>query len=150
MITKEDERWMRQAILEAEAAGAEGEVPVGAVIVSRNRIVGRGHNMTEALKDVPAHAAIMAITAAANTLGGKYLPDCTIYVTVEPCMMCAGALGWCQIGRIVYGTPDVKRGFLSYFGNDPSPLHPKTIVDSGLLADDCAALMSDFFKLRRK
>lgn len=139
---------MRQALMEAELAAEENEVPIGAVVVSRGRIVGRGHNMTEALKDVTAHAEMMAITAAANTLGGKYLPDCTLYVTVEPCMMCAGALGWSQMGRVVYGAPDPKRGFLSYYGGI-SPLHPKTEVESGLLQEECSSIVSDFFKRRR-
>ncbi len=141
---------MRMALLEAEQAAEEGEVPVGAVVVCNGKIVGRGHNMTETLKDVTAHAEMMAITAAANTLGGKYLPNCTLYVTVEPCAMCAGAIGWSQMGRLVYGAYDRKRGFESYFRSDPSPLHPKTIVESGLLEEECAALMSDFFKARRK
>ena len=129
-MDSQDERWMRMALLEAEQAAEEGEVPVGAVVVCNGKIVGRGHNMTETLKDVTAHAEMMAITAAANTLGGKYLPNCTLYVTVEPCAMCAG--------------------FESYFCSDPSPLHPKTIVESGLLEEECAALMSDFFKAKRK
>ena len=141
---------MRMALLEAEQAAEEGEVPVGAVVVCNGKIVGRGHNMTETLKDVTAHAEMMAITAAANTLGGKYLPNCTLYVTVEPCAMCAGAIGWSQMGRLVYGAYDRKRGVESYFCSDPSPLHPKTIVESGLLEEECAALMSDFFKTRRK
>lgn len=141
---------MRMALLEAEQAAEEGEVPVGAVVVCNGKIVGRGHNMTETLKDVTAHAEMMAITAAANTLGGKYLPNCTLYVTVEPCAMCAGAIGWSQMGRLVYGAYDRKHGFESYFCSDPSPLHPKTIVESGLLEEECAALMSDFFKARRK
>lgn len=149
-MDSQDERWMRMALLEAEQAAEEGEVPVGAVVVCNGKIVGRGHNMTETLKDVTAHAEMMAITAAANTLGGKYLPNCTLYVTVEPCAMCAGAIGWSQMGRLVYGAYDRKRGFESYFYSDPSPLHPKTIVESGLLEDECAALMSDFFKAKRK
>lgn len=149
-MDSQDERWMRMALLEAEQAAEEGEVPVGAVVVCNGKIVGRGHNMTETLKDVTAHAEMMAITAAANTLGGKYLPNCTLYVTVEPCAMCAGAIGWSQMGRLVYGAYDSKRGFESYFCSDPSPLHPKTIVESGLLEEECAALMSDFFKAKRK
>ena len=149
-MDSQDERWMRMALLEAEQAAEEGEVPVGAVVVCNGKIVGRGHNMTETLKDVTAHAEMMAITAAANTLGGKYLPNCTLYVTVEPCAMCAGAIGWSQMGRLVYGAYDRKRGFGSYFCSDPSPLHPKTIVESGLLEEECAALMSDFFKAKRK
>ena len=149
-MDSQDERWMRMALLEAEQAAEEGEVPVGAVVVCNGKIVGRGHNMTETLKDVTAHAEMMAITAAANTLGGKYLPNCTLYVTVEPCAMCAGAIGWSQMGRLVYGAYDRKRGFESYFCSDPSPLHPKTIVESGPLEEECAALMSDFFKAKRK
>ena len=152
MFDTQDERFMRLAIAEAEAAAAEGEVPVGAVVTCRGRIVGRGHNMTEHLKDVTAHAEMMAITAAAQTLGGKYLPECTLYVTVEPCAMCAGAIGWSQMGRLVYGAADPKRGFRSYFNPlsaNPSPLHPKTIVESGLLADECSGLISGFFRSRR-
>lgn len=145
-----DEKWMRMALAEAEAAADQDEVPVGAVVVCNGRIVGRGHNMTEKLKDVTAHAEMMAITAAANTLGGKYLPNCTLYVTVEPCAMCAGAIGWAQVGRLVYGASDPKRGFESHYCSDPSPLHPKTIVESGLLADECSDLISDFFRRKRR
>jgi len=148
-MTQDDERWMRLALAEAHDAAEMGEVPVGAVVVCNNRIVGRGHNMTERLKDVTAHAEMMAITAAAGTLGGKYLNECTLYVTVEPCAMCAGAIGWAQMGRLVFGASDPKRGFMSYFRSDPSPLHPKTIVESGVLADQCSELMSDFFRKRR-
>lgn len=144
-----DERFMRAALAEAQEAAGEGEVPVGAVIVSGRRIIARAHNMTEALTDVCAHAEIMAITAASSYLGGKYLTDCTLYVTVEPCAMCAGALGWSQIGRIVYGASDPKRGFTTYFTGDRSPLHPKTKVEGGLMADVCRQLMQDFFKQRR-
>lgn len=144
-----DERFMRAALAEAQEAVGEGEVPVGAVIVSGRRIIARAHNMTEALTDVCAHAEIMAITAASSYLGGKYLTDCTLYVTVEPCAMCAGALGWSQIGRIVYGASDPKRGFTTYFTGDRSPLHPKTKVEGGLMADVCRQLMQDFFKQRR-
>ncbi len=146
----EDERWMRIAIQEAETAVLENEVPVGAVVVCKGKIVGRGHNMTETLRDVTAHAEMMALTAAANTLGGKYLPECTMYVTVEPCIMCAGAIGWSQMGRLVYGASDPKKGFLSFYGNEPSPLHPKTKVDNGILSEECSSLMSDFFRLRRR
>lgn len=149
-MTDNDQKWMLIALDEAKQAAEEGEVPVGAVVVCNGRIVGRGHNMTERMKDVTAHAEMMAITAAANTLGGKYLPNCTLYVTVEPCAMCAGAIGWAQMGRLVYGTTDTKRGFESYYCSDPSPLHPKTVVESGLLADQCAAIMSDFFRHKRK
>ncbi len=149
-MTDIDEKWMRMALDEAAQAADEGEVPVGAVVVCNGRIVGRGHNMTEKLKDVTAHAEMMAITAAANTLGGKYLPNCTLYVTVEPCAMCAGAIGWSQMGRLVYGASDTKRGFESYYCSDPSPLHPKTVVESGVLAQECGELMSDFFRKKRK
>lgn len=146
----EDERYMRIALEEAEAASKEGEIPIGAVIVSHGRIIGRGHNMTEALTDVTAHAEMLAITAAANNLGGKYLPDCTLYVTIEPCPMCAGAIGWSQIGRLVYGAPDEKRGCFNYYSPTRTPLHPKTIVKQGVLEDECREIMQSFFrKLRR-
>ena len=141
-----DEKYMRLAIKEAQEAFDSQEVPVGAVIVSGGRVVGRGHNLVEMLVDVTAHAEIQAITAAASTLGGKYLTDCTLYVTVEPCVMCAGALAWSQIGRIVYGASDAKRGY-SRIG--ASLLHPRTEVTSGVLAEECEMLMVDFFaKLR--
>jgi len=143
-----DEKYMRLALNEARAALDNGEVPIGAVIVSGGRVVGRGHNLVETLADVTAHAEIQAITAAASTLGGKYLPDCTIYVTVEPCAMCAGALAWSQIGRIVYGASDPKRGYTTVAG---SILHPKTAVSRGVLASECELLMSEFFaKLRTR
>lgn len=141
-----DERFMQMAIKEAEAALAQGEIPIGAVIVSHGRIIARAHNQTETLHDVTAHAEMLAITAAADALGGKYLPDCTIYVTVEPCVMCAGALGWAQIGRIVYGVGEEKRGYQRYA---PRALHPKATVTTGILEDECKALMVDFFKQRR-
>ncbi|MDE6296411.1 MAG: nucleoside deaminase, partial [Muribaculaceae bacterium] len=121
-----DERFMRIALQEAEEAALQGEIPIGAVITVNDRIIARGHNLTETLKDVTAHAEMLAITSAAENLGGKYLPDCTLYVTVEPCPMCAGALGWSQIGRIVYGASDPKRGFFSYYSPARSPIHPKT------------------------
>ena len=141
-----DEKYMRLAIKEALEALESDEVPIGAVIVAGDSIVGRGHNLVETLTDVTAHAEIQAITAAASTLGGKYLTDCTLYVTVEPCVMCAGALAWSQIGRIVYGAADPKRGY-SRFGN--ALLHPRTKVSSGVLGEECERLMSDFFaKLR--
>lgn len=141
-----DEKYMRLAIKEALAALESDEVPIGAVIVAGDSIVGRGHNLVETLTDVTAHAEIQAITAAASTLGGKYLTDCTLYVTVEPCVMCAGALAWSQIGRIVYGAADPKRGY-SRFGD--ALLHPRTKVSSGVLGEECEQLMSDFFaKLR--
>jgi tRNA(adenine34) deaminase len=141
-----DEKYMRLAIKEALTALEREEVPIGAVIVAGDSIVGRGHNLVETLTDVTAHAEIQAITAAASTLGGNYLTDCTLYVTVEPCVMCAGALAWSQIGRIVYGAADPKRGY-SRFGD--ALLHPRTKVVGGVLAEECERLMSDFFaKLR--
>lgn len=145
----EDERMMGLALEEARRAAAAGEVPVGAVIVSDGRVIGRGHNMTESLGDVTAHAEMIALTSAAQTLGGKYLPRATIYVTVEPCVMCAGALGWSQIGRVVYGASDPKRGYHLY-AHERSPLHPSTEVVSGVLADECAGLMRVFFAARRR
>ena len=141
-----DEFFMRQALQEARLAAQEGEIPVGAVIACQGRIIARAHNLTERLTDVTAHAEMQAITAAASALGGKYLPDCTLYVTVEPCVMCAGALGWSQIGRVVYGAPDPKRG---YAGFAPRAFHPKTKVEGGILAAECAALMKAFFAERR-
>ena len=141
-----DEKYMREALREALQAAEEGEIPIGAVIVGRGRIIGRGHNMTETLHDATAHAEMIAITTATETIGGKYLNDCTLDVTVEPCPMCAGALNWSQIGRIVYGAPDPKRGHSLF---SPSLLHPRTEVTSGVLADECAALMTDFFKSKR-
>lgn len=141
-----DEKYMRLALNEAREALNSNEVPIGAVIVAGGAIVGRGHNMVETLTDVTAHAEIQALTAASATLGGKYLPDCTIYVTVEPCVMCAGALAWSQIGRIVYGAADPKRGYTTIEGRI---LHPKTQVTAGVLAAECEDLMNDFFsKLR--
>ena len=146
-VTREkDEKYMRLAIEEAKLALEADEVPIGAIIVAGGRIVGRGHNLVETLTDVTAHAEIQAITAAASTIGGKYLNDCTLYVTVEPCPMCAGALAWSQIGRIVYGVSDPKRGFSTISGNI---LHPRTVISSGVLATECEALMKNFFaKLR--
>lgn len=137
---------MQMAIKEAETALAQGEIPIGAVIVSHGRIIARAHNQTETLHDVTAHAEMLAITAAADALGGKYLPDCTMYVTVEPCVMCAGALGWAQIGRIVYGVGEEKRGYQRFA---PRALHPKATVTTGILEDECKTLMVDFFKQRR-
>ena len=137
---------MRQALEEAKKAAAADEVPVGAVIVCNDRIIARGHNLTETLTDVTAHAEMQAITAAANFLGGKYLTDCTLYVTVEPCVMCAGALGWSQISKIVYGAADEKRGFTRFA---PNSLHPKTEVISSVLEADCSELMKDFFRKKR-
>ncbi|MEZ3531756.1 MAG: nucleoside deaminase [Muribaculaceae bacterium] len=145
-----DEYFMRQALIEAEEAMRHDEVPVGAVIVAGDRVIARSHNLTETLTDVTAHAEIMAITAASEALGGKYLPQCTLYVTVEPCPMCAGALGWSQIGRIVYGASDEKRGFSRFCAEGLSPLHPKTIVTPGVMADEAAELMKDFFRKKRR
>lgn len=137
---------MQKALAEAEQAAKEGEVPIGAVVVCHGRILTRTHNLTETLHDVTAHAEMQAITAAANALGGKYLSDCTLYVTVEPCPMCAGALGWAQIPRIVYGAPDDKRGYRRYA---PQTLHPKTDVVSGICEEECRNIMQQFFKSKR-
>lgn len=141
-----DEQFMRRALAEAEAAGEAGEIPIGAVVVCRGRVISRAHNLTETLCDVTAHAEMQAITAAANTLGGKYLTDCTLYVTVEPCAMCAGAIGWAQLPRVVYGAPDEKRGYTRLA---PAAMHPRCSVTAGVLADECARLMKDFFAGRR-
>jgi tRNA(adenine34) deaminase len=141
-----DEQYMRKALAEAKAAEAEGEIPIGAVIVSGDRVISRAHNLTETLHDVTAHAEMQAITAAADLLGGKYLTDCTIYVTVEPCVMCAGAIGWAQISRLVYGAEDDKRGYHKYA---PDALHPKATVTSGVLEEECRTLMQQFFKDKR-
>ena len=142
----DDTYYMRQALAEASQAAERGEIPVGAVVVCKDRIIARAHNLTETLTDVTAHAEMQAITAAASTLGGKYLNECTLYVTVEPCVMCAGALGWAQLGRLVFGAEDVKRGYRRYA---PQALHPKTEVVQGLLADECAALMKAVVAVRR-
>ena len=141
-----DEYYMRRALQEAEQAYHEGEVPIGAVVVSQFRIIARAHNLTETLTDVTAHAEMQAITAAANLLGGKYLNECVLYVTVEPCVMCAGALGWAQIGKVVYGASDEKRGFRRYA---PGALHPKTEVVFGVLENECSELMKAFFQNKR-
>lgn len=146
---QKDERLMRVALEEARMAFDEGEIPVGAVVAVDGKIIARAHNRTEALHDVTAHAEMLAITAAAEYLNGKYLPQCTLYVTVEPCSMCAGALGWSQIGRIVYGAQDEKRGFHTYYETPRGPLHPRTVVNGGLLAEECASLMKAFFRGRR-
>lgn len=142
-----DERYMREALSEARAAAEDGEIPIGAVIVCRGRIIAKGHNMTEMLHDPTAHAEMIALTAATEALGGKYLPDCTLYVTVEPCPMCAAALNWAQISRIVWGADDPKRGFTLF---TPSLIHPKTETSSGLLAQECSEIVSSFFKSRRQ
>lgn len=145
-----DEYFMRIALREADEARRRDEVPIGAVITVGDRIIAKGHNLTETLNDVTAHAEMLAITAAANALGGKYLPQCTLYVTVEPCPMCAGALGWSQIGRIVYGASDPKRGFSRLCNGKSTPLHPKTIVTQGVLADEAADMMTAFFRKKRR
>jgi tRNA(adenine34) deaminase len=141
-----DEYFMRQALLEAEKAFDKGEVPIGAVIVCKRRIIARAHNLTETLNDVTAHAEMQAITAAASVLGGKYLIDCTLYVTIEPCPMCAGALAWAQISQIVYGAGDEKRGYSKI---SPPALHPKTTVKEGVLAGEAGDLMKRFFRGKR-
>lgn len=142
----QDEQLMRKALVEAQAAFDEGEIPVGAIVVCRGRIISRAHNLTETLTDVTAHAEMQAITAAANALGGKYLTDCTLYVTVEPCPMCAGAIGWAQIPRVVYGASDEKRGYRRFA---PNVLHPKATAIGGVLEEECRILMQEFFKKRR-
>lgn len=143
----DDSYYMKQALLEAQKAADRGEVPVGAVVVCKDRIIARAHNLTETLNDVTAHAEMQAITAAASTLGGKYLNECSLYVTVEPCVMCAGAIAWAQTGRLVFGAEDEKRGYQRYA---PLALHPKTEVVKGVLADESAALMKSFFAARRR
>jgi tRNA(adenine34) deaminase len=142
-----DAYFMKQALFEAQKGFEQGEVPVGAVIVSNKHIIARAHNQTEMLTDVTAHAEMIAITAAADYLGGKYLHDCTLYVTLEPCNMCAGALFWSQISRIVYGAGDDKRGFMNY---GKEMLHPKTKVEYGVMHEECSALMTRFFREKRK
>lgn len=141
-----DKRFMQMALKEAGQAYQEGEIPIGAIAVSHGVVIARAHNLTELLHDVTAHAEMQLITAAASHLGGKYLTGCTVYVTIEPCPMCAGALAWAQVGRIVYGAPDDKRGYTRYA---PNVLHPKTEVTVGVLADECRELMQRFFKERR-
>lgn len=144
---EENEKYMKDALREALCAESEGEVPIGAVIVCRGRIIAKGHNMTERLNDPTAHAEMIAITAATEAMGGKYLSDCTLYVTVEPCPMCAGALAWSQIGKVVYGAIDPKRGFSLF---SPSLMHPKTEVVAGVLADECGGLVTEFFRKKRR
>lgn len=143
----QDIKFMRAALDEAQQAFDADEIPIGAVVVCQGRIIGRGHNLTEMLNDVTAHAEMQAITAATNTLGGKYLQDCTLYVTVEPCMMCAGAIGWSQLSRIVYGASDDKRGYSVFTSRHP--FHPKATITPGVLADECKELMQRFFKNKR-
>ena len=142
----DDQFYMKQALAEAQKAAECDEVPVGAVVVCKDRIIARAHNLTETLTDVTAHAEMQAITAAASALGGKYLNECTLYVTVEPCVMCAGAIAWAQTSRLVFGTADEKRGYQRYA---PQALHPKTVVVKGVMADECAALMKEFFQRKR-
>jgi tRNA(adenine34) deaminase len=143
-----DDQYMRMALSEAQRAFSEGEVPVGAVVVMNNRIIGRGYNQVEKLTDSTAHAEIIALTAAFNFLGSKYLPDAVLYVTIQPCLMCSGALYWSKIGRVVYGAEDEKNGYKRVAGNN-SPFHPKTIITSGVLREECGQLMKEFFKARR-
>lgn len=143
---EDDGKYMQEALREARTAGAEDEVPIGAVVVCRGRIIARGHNMTERLHDPTAHAEMIALTAATEALGGKYLDACTLYVTVEPCPMCAAALGWAQLGRLVWGAPDPRRGYTLF---SPSLLHPRTEVVSGVLAEECGTLIKDYFKSKR-
>lgn len=146
-VNKElDEKYMRMALQEAQQAADADEIPVGAVVVSNGRIIARAHNLTEMLCDVTAHAEMQVITSAANNLGGKYLNDCTLYVTLEPCVMCAGAIGWAQVSRLVYGASDPRRGYSQLA---PDALHPKAQVSSGVLADECQALIQDFFRKKR-
>ena len=146
-MMRDDIFYMREALREARRALEEGEIPIGAVVVSpRGDIIGRGHNLTETLRDVTAHAEMQALTAASDALGGKYLTDCTLYVTVEPCVMCAGALGWAQVSRVVFGTYDEKRGYQRFA---PEALHPKATVTTGILEEECRKLMQDFFRSKR-
>ena len=145
-MENKDEQFMQRALDEARQALREGEIPIGAVVVCKDRIIARAHNLTETLCDVTAHAEMQAITAAANQLGGKYLTDCTLYVTVEPCTMCAGAIGWAQLPRIVYGCADEKRGFHTYA---PRAMHPKATITGGILEEECRQLMQDFFRQKR-
>lgn len=140
---------MGLAIAEARLAAAEGEIPIGAVVVAAGKVIGKGHNQTERLNDVTAHAEMLAISAAAQSLGGKYLSGCTLYVTVEPCPMCSGAIGWAQVSKIVFGAPDSKRGYSTIIKEGASPFHPKAMVVGGVRADECKALMQDFFSKKR-
>ena len=146
IFMEENEKYMKEALREAQCAAAEDEVPIGAVVVCRGRVIAKGHNMTERLNDPTAHAEMIAITAATEAMGGKYLNDCTLYVTVEPCPMCAGALTWSQIGKVVYGASDSKRGFSLF---TPSLMHPKTEIVSGVLAEECGDIVSVFFRNKR-
>lgn len=144
-----DEYYMSLALAEARAALAEGEIPIGAIVVGGGRILGRGHNQTERLRDVTAHAEMLAISAAAQSLGGKYLTDCTLYVTVEPCPMCAGAIGWSQLSRIVVGASDPKRGYSTIVRPGCTPFHPRAQVTTGILENECSTIMRDFFRSKR-
>lgn len=139
-------QYMKAALEQAREADERGEVPIGAVVVCGGRIIGTGHNMTEALDDPTAHAEMIAMTAACNAIGGKYLGDCTLYVTVEPCPMCAAAMNWAQLGRLVYGADDIKRGYSLY---NPPLLHPRTKVEKGLFAEECSSLVKEFFARKR-
>lgn len=141
-----DERFMRMAIKEAELAASEGEIPVGAIVVCKGQIISRAHNLTETLHDVTAHAEMQAITSAADYLGGKYLQDCTLYVTLEPCIMCAGAIGWAQISRLVYGASDERRGYSTFA---PKALHPRCEVVKGVFEEECKQMVVDFFRSKR-
>ncbi len=145
-----DEYYMGLALAEAKAAAKDGEIPVGAVIVANGRVIGKGHNQTERLSDVTAHAEMLAISAAAQAIGGKYLRNCTLYVTVEPCPMCAGAIGWSQLGRIVIGAPDPKRGYTSILKTGSTPFHPRAEVSVGIREDECRAIIKDFFLNKRQ
>lgn len=147
ILLNSGEKFMREALKEAHKAESEGEIPIGAVVVCEGRIIARAHNLTETLHDPTAHAEMLALTAATNFLGGKYLQGCTIYVTVEPCPMCAAALGWAQVGKVVYGADDPKRGYSLY---SPSLFHPKTAIEKGLLAEECSSIMTEFFRKIRK
>lgn len=149
VLEMDDEKFMRMALQEARKAYEENEIPIGAVIVADNRVIAKGHNMTECLKDVTAHAEMIAITAAEQKYGGKYLDGCTLYVTLEPCLMCAGAIGWSQIKRLVYGAKDIKRGYSLYLNSRSNPFHPRTIVEGGLLENECSEILKEFFKSKR-
>ena len=146
MMQEDDKYYMKQALAEARKAFERGEVPVGSVVVCQNRVIARSHNLTETLNDVTAHAEMQAITAASDYLGGKYLTNCALYVTVEPCVMCAGAIAWAQMGKLIYGAGDEKKG---YSRLAPTALHPKTVVEKGLMEEECASIMKEFFKQRR-
>ena len=146
MTIMNDAYFMKQALIEADKAALKGEVPVGAIVVCKGRIIARAYNLTETLNDVTAHAEMQAITAAAHVLGGKYLNDCALYVTVEPCVMCAGAIAWAQTGRLIFGASDEKRGYQRYA---PMALHPKTEVVAGVMSDECSRRMKDFFQTKR-